>query len=61
MDKPDIIELLLKGHRRGVRQAIDIAYRTNTCLIIEKNGKILAIKPKHKNIRTQRNHAKKNP
>ena len=58
-EKDDINDLLLKGHRRSIRQAIDIASRTGTSLIVEKNGKIMAIKPKYKYVRVPVKTAKK--
>ncbi len=58
-NKPDVTDILLKGARRSVRRAIDIASRTNTSLIVEKDGKIVAVKPKYKYIRVPVKTAKK--
>ena len=46
----DISEMILEAHRKGVEQAIDLSIRTGVPLVIEKNGKILEIKPKFKYI-----------
>ncbi len=45
-------DLFLKAHRRAVRNAIDVAARTNTSLVISEGGKIKYIKPKYKYVRT---------
>ncbi len=58
-DKPDITELLLKGHKRGIKKAIDIASRTRTSLIIQKDDKIVAVKPKYKYVRVPIKSSKK--
>lgn len=57
--KSDVTELLLKGHKRGIKKAIDIASRTKTSLIVEKNDKIVAIKPTYKYVRVPIKTAKK--
>ncbi|NNM43294.1 MAG: hypothetical protein HKM07_03005 [Chlamydiae bacterium] len=57
--KPDINDILLKGHKRGILKAIDTACRTNTSLIVQKDDKIVAIKPKYKYIRVPIKAAKK--
>ena len=49
--KTDINQLFLKGYRLGVKSAIEIASKTNTSLIVEKNNKIAAIKPKYKYVK----------
>ena len=49
--KNDIHEILLEAHRRGVEQAIDLSIRTGVPLVIEKDGKIIEVKPKYKYIR----------
>jgi hypothetical protein len=46
-----LIKILLEGHRRGVELAIDNSIRTGVPLVIEKNGKIIKIKPKYKYVR----------
>ncbi len=46
-----IIDLMLKGHRAGVKKAIDDSERTGVPLVVEKNGKIIKIKPKYKYVR----------
>lgn len=50
-DKPDINDILLKGHKRGIQKAKDLASRTNTSLIVQKGDKIVAVKPKYKYVR----------
>ncbi len=57
--KPDINDLILKSLKRSIRKAIDTACRTKTSLIVEKNGKIIAIKPKYKYVRVPIKTAKK--
>ena len=49
--KIDINEILLEAHKRGVQQAIDLSIRTGIPLVIEKEGKIIEIKPKYKYVR----------
>lgn len=49
--KPDVNDILLKGHKRSIKKAIDTASRTNTSLIVQKDDKIVAIKPKYKYVR----------
>lgn len=49
--KIDINEILLEAHRKGVEQAIDLSIRTGVPLVIEKDGKIIEIKPKFKYVR----------
>ncbi len=53
--KPDIEELLLEAHRKGVEQAIDLSARTGVPLVIEENGKIKRIEPKYKYVRVSIN------
>lgn len=50
-NKPDVTEILLKGARRSVKRAVDVASRTNTSLIVQKGDKIVAVKPKYKYVR----------
>jgi len=50
-NKPDVTDILLKGARRSVKRAIEIASRTNTSLIVQRGNKILAVKPKYKYVR----------
>lgn len=49
--KNDVIELMLEAHRRGVKRAKEISIRTGVPMVIEKNGKIIKIKPKYKYIK----------
>ncbi len=50
-NKSDINQLLIKGYRKGVKSAIETACKTNTALIVEKNDKIVTIKPKYKYVK----------
>jgi hypothetical protein len=47
----NIHEILLEAHRKGVEQAIDLSIRTGVPLVVEKNGKIMEIKPQYKYVR----------
>jgi len=47
----EIEKILIKSHRQGVKQAIDLSIRTGVPLVVEKNGKIIKIKPKYKYIK----------
>lgn len=58
-NNPDINDILLKGHKRGIQEAIDTACRTNTPLIVQKGDKIVAVKPKYKYVRVPVKTAKK--
>lgn len=49
--KFDVNELLLAAHKRGIEQAIDSSIRTGIPLVIEKNGKIVELKPQYKYIK----------
>lgn len=44
-------DILLEAHRKGVEQAIDLSIRTGVPLVIEKDGKIMEIKPQYKYVR----------
>ncbi len=46
-----VIDLLLKGHRKGQKKAIDLSYRTGVPLVIEKKGKLVFLKPKFKYVK----------
>ncbi len=46
--KTNLHEILLDAHRRGIEQAIDLSIRTGVPLVIEKDGKIVKLKPKYK-------------
>lgn len=50
-NKKDIQQILLEAHKKGVKQAIDLSIRTGVPLVVEKNGKIVEIKPKYKYVR----------
>jgi hypothetical protein len=49
--KDDFIELLLQGHKRGVKKAIDDSIRTGVPLVVMKNGQIVEVEPKYKYVR----------
>ncbi len=54
MSKPkkiDINELVMKTHKGGVKQAIELAARTNTSLVIYENGRLKSVKPNFKYVR----------
>jgi hypothetical protein len=54
MKKPkdlDINKLMLKAHKLGVKNAIDLAARTKTSLVVSENGKIKLVKPNFKYVR----------
>jgi|GEM_PF-1184863 hypothetical protein len=57
--KPDINEMLLKAHKLEVKQAIDLAARTKTSLVVYENGKIKLVKPKFKYVRVPVKSSKK--
>lgn len=46
-----IEQFLLEAHRRGIEMAIDQSIRTGVPLVIEKNGKIIKVKPKFKYVK----------
>lgn len=49
--KTDMHEAILKAHREGIEQAIDLSIRTGVPLVIEENGVIKEIKPKFKYVK----------
>ncbi len=55
----DIIQLLLDGHQRGIELAKERSIRTGVPLVVEKNGKIVELKPKYKYIKVPIHSAKK--
>lgn len=46
-----ILKLLLAAHKRGQALAIEASIRTGVPLVVEKNGKIVEIKPKYKYVK----------
>lgn len=52
-------DLLLEGHKLSVQRAIETSIRTGTALVVEKNGKIVEIKPKYKYVLVPIKAAKK--
>ncbi len=59
--KTDINDQILKSHKKSIKKAIDTASRTNTRLIIQKDDKIVAVKPKYKYVRVPVKASKKAP
>lgn len=55
----DVNEILLEAHKRGIERAIDTSIRTGVPLVVEKNGKIIDIKPKYKYVRVPIRSSKK--
>ena len=47
----DVTDIILEGHKQGIKNAIEIACRTNTSLIVQKGDKLVEVKPKYKYIR----------
>lgn len=47
-NQPDINQLVLKAHKRGIKKAIEASARSNTSMVICENGKIKSIPPKYK-------------
>lgn len=43
--------MLLEAHRRGVEMAIDQSIRTGVPLVIQKDGKIIKVKPQFKYVK----------
>ncbi len=39
--KDDFIDLVLEAHKRSYQRAFEIAVRTGTPLVFEKNGKLI--------------------
>lgn len=44
----DIDELILEAHERSFTRAFEVAVRTGTALIFNRNGKIVRIKPPYR-------------
>lgn len=49
--KININEILLEGHRRGLKRAIEDSIRTGVPLVVIKRGKIIHLKPKYKYVK----------
>ena len=41
----DLTEMILKAHERSFKRAFEVAVRTGTALVYERNGKIVEIRP----------------
>lgn len=46
--KDDFMEEVLEAHKRSYQRAFEIAVRTGTALIFERNGKLVEIKPPYR-------------
>lgn len=57
--KPDINQIFLKAHKLGVKNAIDVAARSNTLLVVYENGKVRQIRPNYKYVRVPIGASKK--
>jgi len=57
--EPDFLEICLKAHRRGVKNAIDLAARTGGPLVVCEDGKIKQIKAPYKYVRVPLRKKKK--
>ncbi len=44
----EINEIILKAHKRSFKRAFDLAVRTRTALVFNRNGKIVEVKPPYK-------------
>lgn len=51
MEEIDITELVLEVHERSFQLAMEKSIQTGVPLVVEKNGKIVEIKPKYKYIK----------
>lgn len=47
----DIYETLLQIHKKSIKRAREDSIRTGVPLVIERNGKIIEVKPKFKYIK----------
>ena len=44
----DIIDLILKAHKRSFKRAFETAVRTGTALVFARDGKIVEVKPPYR-------------
>lgn len=44
----DLMEMVLKAHKRSYQRAFETAVRTGTALIFVRNGKLVEIKPPYR-------------
>lgn len=47
----ELFDIILKAHKKGVKQAIDLSIRTGTPLIEFRKGKVVKIYPKYKYVK----------
>lgn len=61
MSNEEIVQMLLKAHKRSYRRAFETAVRTGTKLVFSRNGKVVEEKPpyKYKLVPIRRKKAKK--
>jgi hypothetical protein len=57
----DVNKILLEAHKRGIEQAIDLSIRTGVPLVVEREGKIIELKPQYKYVKVPIKSAKKKP
>lgn len=50
-DDEALFEMILKAHKKGVKQAIDLSIRTGKPLAEFRKGKIVKIYPKYKYVK----------
>ncbi len=48
MNNDDVVDLVLKAHKRSYQRAFEIAVRTGTALVFSHNGKIVEVKPPYR-------------
>ena len=46
--KDDLIEQVIEAHSRSFQRAFEIAVRTETALVFERDGKIIEVKPPYR-------------
>ncbi|NGX60026.1 MAG: hypothetical protein KR126chlam3_01188 [Chlamydiae bacterium] len=46
--KDDFMEVVLEAYKRSYQRAFEIAVRTGTALVFERNGKIVEVKPPYR-------------
>jgi len=46
--KDDLMELVLEAHKRSYQRAFEIAVRTGTALVFDRNGKVVEVKPPYR-------------
>ena len=61
-DKIDMIKIMLAANKKSYQTAFETAVRTGTSLVVNRNGKIINIKPpyEYKMVRIKSSKKKKN-